>query len=78
MPPPKFNKFTNTKAGKLKTIPKVASPVPVVTTAATPDENQQQFEVELCWCVQQLEKSLEKKDLPQKQGKRMTITPRKL
>lgn len=65
MPPPKFNKLTNSKTGKLKKIPTVAVPTPVTTTE---DESQQQFEVEICWCVQQLEKQLEATNLTPKQG----------
>ena len=72
MPPPKFNKFTNNKAGKLKQIPKVSSPAPVASTSEpTQDESLQQLEVEICWCVQQLEISLQAKNLTPKQGRRL-------
>lgn len=58
MPPPKFNKFA--KTGKLKQLP--------VKTTTSPEDDQQQFEVELYWCIQQLEESLNtKKDLTPKQ-----------
>lgn len=73
MPPPKFNKFTNTKTGKLKKITNstIASPPPslAVVAAPTEDESQQQFEVEICWCVQQFEKNLEAPNLTPKQGR---------
>uniref|UniRef100_A0A1Q3F7B8 Uncharacterized protein n=1 Tax=Culex tarsalis TaxID=7177 RepID=A0A1Q3F7B8_CULTA len=71
MPPPKAKLHKNT--GKLKTIPKPSSvstpprPAPASTSngssstggdAAGPSEANRQFELELYWCIQQLENSL--------------------
>lgn len=65
MPPPKFNKLTNNKTGKLK---KISPPAPVNIQEASAEESAQQFDLEIFWCVQQLELSLQPKNLTQKQG----------
>lgn len=51
-----------------------ASPPPaqnnIVATAASHDSTaDQQFELELCWCIQSMEKTLEAANLTAKQGK---------
>lgn len=73
MPPPKFNKLTNSKTGKLR---KINPPAPVTTQEPRPDESAQQFELEICWCVQQLETSLQAKGLTPKQGKDVALLSR--
>lgn len=48
----------------------VSSPSPVVTAPpSTSHGADEQLEVEICWCVHQLEKNLEATNLTQKQGK---------
>lgn len=46
-------------------------PMPIVTptTNSNNHENDSQFELELCWCVQQLETALNSGKLSQKVGK---------
>ncbi|KAL9704669.1 hypothetical protein quinque_008187 [Culex quinquefasciatus] len=68
MPPPKAKLHKNT--GKLKTIPKHSGTPPrpapasssngpaTASDAAGPSEADRQFELELYWCIQQLENSL--------------------
>lgn len=69
MPPkPKLHK----DKGRLKTIPKkVQNTTPSEPTTSTSQdvETQQQFEVELVWCIQQLQSALNAGKLNQKQSK---------
>lgn len=69
MPPkPKLHK----DKGKLKSIPKPVQKTPNNTTepsTSTEDTNNQaQFEVELVWCIQQLQSALSSGKLSEKQG----------
>lgn len=61
MPPPKARLHKST--GKLKTIPKAPPTLAMAANADTasqsiPSESDRQFELELYWCIQQLENSL--------------------
>lgn len=56
------NKNTMKKPKSLK------PPMPIVTPTCSSD-NDTQFELELCWCVQQLETALNSGKLSQKVGK---------
>lgn len=72
-PPPKAR--MHAKTGKHKTINTSAGPSPVVATngAAAPTsaidaDAQRQLELELCWCIQTLEASIDSGKLNAKQG----------
>lgn len=63
MAPPKVRMHQKPGAGKLKTLPK---PNPTPSTS-TPQENApESFEIELAWCIQRLEESLNSGKLNQK------------
>lgn len=68
--PPKMK--LHKEKGKLKSIPKAstsssenAAPVPLESDS----ESRQQFEVELLWCIHQLQNALESGKLSQKQSR---------
>lgn len=46
-----------------------AKPPATVEECENPDFDQQKFEVELCWCIQQLQKALKSGKLNEKQGR---------
>lgn len=70
-PPPKYNQFP--KTGKLKKITTKSSPQPTPGTSSGPEASQesvqQQFELELCWCIEQLEINSQAKNFTPKQRK---------
>lgn len=60
---------------KMKKPKSLRPPMPIVTptTATNNTDNDTQFELELCWCVQQLETALNSGKLSQKVGKLKNI-----
>lgn len=70
MPPPKLKMHRAPNSGKLKSIPKLQ---PIASTSQSGDQEQQnaqeKFELELAWCIQRLEASLNSGKLNQKQSK---------
>lgn len=71
MPPPKLKMHRAPGSGKLKSIPR-AQPIPSTSQGIQdPDqrEAQEKFELELAWCIQRLEETLNSGKLNQKQSK---------
>lgn len=61
--PPKLRLQKST--GKCNSLPKSNNELPIPELT---QEQQQQFEVELCWCIQQLQNALKSGKLNEKQG----------
>lgn len=72
MPPPKAKMYA--KTGKHKTINTSADPTPQASSSAAAAANASdtdaghQLELELCWCIQTLEASIDSGKLNAKQG----------
>uniref|UniRef100_A0A336M2Z0 CSON001169 protein n=1 Tax=Culicoides sonorensis TaxID=179676 RepID=A0A336M2Z0_CULSO len=70
MPPPKLKMHRGTSSGKLKSIPKLQQPIPSTSQGNQSEdqrEAQEKFELELAWCIQRLEETLNSGKLNQKQ-----------
>lgn len=64
---PKATKLHN--KGKTNTIQKSCKPDKDITDSVNPEESIREFQLQLCWCIQQLEKTLADKKGNEKQRK---------